>query len=227
MSASQQVAVQQSAEWDDTAGSPFTLYVEGPRDREILCAWAWRVSPLLSRMIERCAVILGGRRPERARAHFERIRAAAGARARALCVLDRDVEPAPCDEHRVSSPALEFFTWGRRHIESYLLVPDAILRCAGLPPEDPRLRRILSGLLPHPTDETALRALNAKPLLGTAGAVSRALGRVVSPGGLAREMDRAELHADVLALLGSVERLLGEPAAPSQTAEEEPDPGRL
>jgi hypothetical protein len=36
-------------------------------------------------------------------------------------------------------------------------------------------------------------------------------------------MDRAELHADVLTLLGSVERLRQEPVFPSRPAAEEPD----
>ncbi len=220
MSASPEARVQRpdpSGESD----SPFVLYVEGPRDREILRAWAWRLSPALSRAVGNRTVILGGRRPERAREHFSRTFGAENDRARALCVLDRDTEPsgAPAsgDLSRESN-ALEFFTWGRRHIESYLLVPEAILRCVGLPANERRSHRVLARCLPDPSDEAALRALHAKSLFGRTGILSRALGRPVSPGRLAREMDRAELHPDVLALLARVAGRLREPD-PSSSGE--------
>lgn len=198
-----------------SSAPPFALYVEGPRDREILRAWAWRVSPALSRGLASRAVILGGRRPERAVQQFRALRQAEGAAARAVCVLDRDGE-APRPDSAALEQGLELFTWGRRHIESYLLVPAAILRCAGLSPDEPRWRRVVEGSLPPAHDEDALGSLDAKGLLGHTGALSRALGRPLLPGRLAREMDRAELHSDVLRLFGRLSQLLGiatEPAS--------------
>jgi hypothetical protein len=188
--------------------STFALYVEGPRDREILRAWAWRVSPALATRLMDSAVILGGRQPGRAAEHFSVLRGASAGPARGVCVLDRDHLPAPCADPSLA-PGLDLFIWGRRHIESYLLVPEAILRSVGLPPRDPRLRRLLAALIPEPGDESLLRALNAKALLRESGPLARALGRPVSPGRLAREMDRSEIHDDVLDLFARVAAALG------------------
>ncbi|HVP30204.1 MAG TPA: hypothetical protein VMW35_13705 [Myxococcota bacterium] len=193
---------------ESPCASAFALYVEGPRDREILRAWAWRVSPLLADRLMEGAVILGGRKPERAAEHFRSLRVQAGEAVRGLCVLDRDHLPPAAATHAPVA-GLELFTWPRRHIESYLLVPDAILRSVDLSPRDPRLRRLVAALLPDDEDESALREVNAKALLGASGPLSRALGRPLSPGRLAREMDRGELHADVLGLLAHVARVLG------------------
>jgi hypothetical protein len=193
----------------DSPSSPaFALYVEGPRDREILRAWAWRVSPHLATRLMDAAVILGGRQPDRAAEHFSGLRLAAGDAARGFCVLDRDDLPPPPPDAPLA-PGLELFTWSRRHIESYLLVPEAILRSVGLPPREPRLRRLLAGLLPDDGDEGALRDLNAKALLRESGPLSRVLGRPVSPGRLAREMDRGEIHDDVLGLFARLATTLG------------------
>jgi len=193
----------------DPPSSPaFALYVEGPRDRELLRAWAWRLSPRLATCLMASAVILGGRQPERATEHFSALRLAAGDAARGVCVLDRDDLPPPAANVPLA-PGLELFTWGRRHIESYLLVPEAILRSVGLPPSEPRLRRRLAGLLPEDGDEDALRELNAKALLRESGPLSRVLGRPVSPGRLAREMDRGEIHDDVLGLFARLASALG------------------
>lgn len=179
--------------------SAFALYIEGPRDREILRAWAWRISPPLATRLMASAVILGGRQPGRAAEHLYALRVASGSAARGFCVLDRDDLPAPAAEPALA-PGLELFTWSRRHIESYLLVPEAILRSVGLPARDPRLRRLLAEHLPREGDEAAFRDLNAKALLRESGPLARALGRPISPGRLAREMDRREIHDDVLCL---------------------------
>ena len=48
----------------------FFLYVEGPRDADILRIWGRRISRRLARHLDSRIVILGGRRPERARDHF-------------------------------------------------------------------------------------------------------------------------------------------------------------
>ncbi|HTF35412.1 MAG TPA: hypothetical protein VK714_17135 [Myxococcota bacterium] len=188
---------------EEAPASRFVLYVEGPSDREILRSWAWRVSPELARALAQAAVILGGRQPARAADHFRAIRSQC-ADARGLCVLDRDGSAASVPPTDFSEPGLEFFTWGRRHIESYLLVPDAILRAAGVPTEDRRQTRLVRRHLPPLHDEPALREVHAKALLAEGGVLARALGRPLSPGHIARQMDRRDLHPDVLDLLGRV-----------------------
>jgi hypothetical protein len=184
----------------------FVLYVEGPRDRDILRAWAQRLSPALARGIARSAVILGGRQPARATAHFLAL-VEDGRATHALCVLDRDgIDGPPVPE---PPPGLEFFTWGRRHIESYLLVPDAIRRGLRLPLDDARSERSLRALLPDPDDEGALEEVDAKRLLARHGPLARSVGSV-SPSRIARVMRPDELHADVHALferLGEALRL--------------------
>ena len=185
----------------------FVLYVEGPRDRDLLRTWAQRVSPILARGIAECTVILGGRQPARAVSHFRELRAR-GEVERGLCVLDRDGEGGVLrlvDEE----PGLEFFTWRRRHIESYLLVPDAIRRSARAPAEL-RVLRPLRELLPAPEDEAALADLDAKRLLARHGPLDRLLGPL-PPSRVARAMRADELHADVRDLLDRVRAGLGLP----------------
>ncbi len=185
----------------------FVLYVEGPSDSDILRTWANLVSPALGRAVEACAVILGGRRPARAVEHFASL-ADAGAtngnrvRLRGVCVLDRDAAPAP--EPGISRPAgLEFFTWERRHIESYLLVSPAIRRCLPTRP-DSRLDVLLRDLLPEASDEFVMRDVDAKRLLAKRGYLARALGAPLSPAKIARRMNLSELHPEVLSLLDQV-----------------------
>ncbi len=188
------------------------LYLEGPSDRDILGAWAWRVSPALARALGDAAVILGGRQPARAAEHFRNVRAV-DLRARGICVLDRDDGGAAPPANATAEDGLEVFTWGRRHIESYLLVPEALLRAAGLPPDDPRSTRLLRGVLPPSNDEGAHRDLHAKTLLFEGGALARALGRPLPPGRIARQMDRRDLHPDVLDLLARIAAgIAGDPA---------------
>lgn len=185
----------------------FVLYVEGPRDRDLLRTWAQRVSPILARGIAECTVILGGRQPARAVAHFRELRAR-GEAERGLCVLDRDGEsgaPRLADEE----PGLAFFTWQRRHIESYLLVPDAIRRSARAPAEL-RVLRSLRALLPPADDEAALANLDAKRLLARHGPLDQLLGSL-PPSRIARAMRAEELHPDVRALLEQIRVGLGLP----------------
>jgi hypothetical protein len=184
---------------------PFLLFVEGARDRGILEGWSQRLFPALTRRLAHASVIMGGRQPARAVEHFRRVAGANGG-ARALCVLDRDdgSVPGPAD---ASAPGFEFFTWSRRHIESYLLVPDAIRRALRLPHADARIDRVLRDHLPTLGDESAFRALDAKRLLGSNGVLPRALGCTIPLGQVARSMRAEELHADVHALFG---RLSGE-----------------
>jgi transposase InsO family protein len=125
-----------------------------------------------------------------------------------LCVLDRDDgdHASPPDP---SEPGLEFFTWGRRHIESYLLVPEAIRRVLCLARDDSRIDRKLNELLPLATDESVYRQVDAKRLLGTHGALPRALGRSISLQGVARATRSDELHADVHRLFGRFREAMG------------------
>ncbi|MCG8589410.1 MAG: hypothetical protein MJE66_08965 [Proteobacteria bacterium] len=170
----------------------FVLYVEGPRDREILRVWARHSGPGLAQTVQNASVILGGRQPVRAATHFQSL-GGAGAGLRALCVLDRDgVE----GDELPREPGLEFFTWGRRHIESYLLVPEAIRRSLRLPRDDSRVERLLREHVPD-HDEQSWRALDAKRLLATRGPLSQELGTGLSPGRIARAMRAGELHEDV------------------------------
>ena len=173
----------------------FVLYLEGPGDRGILDAWCKRLLPSIARRLSRASVILGGRRPARAVEHFRAL-GGAEAGARGLCVLDRDNDLGPPPPEN-AEPGLEFFTWGRRHIESYLLVPDAICRGLRLPDADRRVQRVLREHLPPEGDEEAYRALDAKRILGPGGALSLALGVPIPAARVARATRVSELHSDV------------------------------
>lgn len=186
-------------------GPRFVLYVEGPRDQSLLAAWAHRMSPLLGRSLDAVTVILGGRQPARAAEHFRAL-SITHTTVRGLCVLDRDADDAPRPPH-VVEPGLDFFTWGRRHIESYLLVPGAIRRSLKLPATDARVERYFRSALP--ASEAELGALDAKPLFATRGEFERLLGRAVRPIHVARAMHAGEIHADVLDVLARVRGGLG------------------
>ncbi len=190
--------------------TPFTLYVEGPRDRSILRAWAYRLLPSRARKLFSDSVILGGRRPDRAIDHFRSSSAAAG-----LCVLDRDGGEPPPDH---SEDGLSFFIWGRRHIESYLLVPVAIRRALALPSADRRLERTFDDQVPHTDDDAAWRNLDAKRLLGPKGALPRALGCPFPLTRIARVTRETELHEDVLRLFDQLRSAL-DPSTTHRTVE--------
>jgi hypothetical protein len=175
-------------------GQRFILYVEGPRDRSILRAWSYRLLPSAGRRLLGGAVILGGRQPARALDHFH-----AESDARALCLLDRDDGGGPQPSAK-DAPGLEFFTWSRRHIESYLLVPAAIRRALDLPDNDHRVDRVLRSCLPAPSDEDAYRQVDAKRMLGPQGELARVLGRPLPLPRIARATRETELHPDVHAL---------------------------
>lgn len=194
-----------SKEGRGAAAPPFALYVEGPRDQSLLEAWAQRISPALAEALDAAVVILGGCRPARAAEQFRALRAR-DAEARGLCVLDRDAEGAP-RPRAVEEPGLEFFTWGRRHIESYLLVPAAIARSLRLPGDDTRIERFFRSEMPR--DESGLGAIDAKSLFAFQGEFQRLLGRPVRPVQVARAMFAGEIHADVRALLARVRAGVG------------------
>ena len=181
--------------------SPFILYIEGPRDRSILGAWAYRLLPRVRPLLQE-SVILGGRRPARALSHFRDRRAGSNA----LCVLDRDGGETTAVD---SEAGLTFFTWGRRHIESYLLVPEAIRRAMRVPDDDHRLTRILERELPARSDAAAWRELDAKRLLARAGPLAQALGRPMPLARIARATREEELHADVHKLFDRLRVALG------------------
>jgi hypothetical protein len=190
----------------------FFLYVEGPRDNAILREWAYRLLPSVARRLFGASVILGGRRPARAVEHFRR---AGGLEQgiRGLCILDRDDGVHPEAD---AEPGLEFFTWGRRHIESYLLVPDAICRTLRSAADIPRARRTLREHLPAASDEAAYRCVDAKRLLSPKGLLPSALGHPISLQGVARATRRDELHPDVLDVFERLRKRLGvsDPAGP-------------
>jgi hypothetical protein len=188
-----------------SAAGGFVLYVEGPRDRDIVRAWARRTSAPLARAVAGSAVILGGRQPARAVSHF-RERVASGGAWRGLCVLDRD-EAVPASDPSPLEEGLDVFTWRRRHIESYLLVPDAIRRGLRIS-RDERRGRTLHDLLPDPADEAALGEFDAKRLLSPNGDLAQAVGRI-TPGRIARMMRPEEFHPDVHALLSRLQEGFG------------------
>jgi len=194
----------------------FALYVEGPRDRDILRIFAGKKSPLLARAMDSSVKILGGRQPARAVELFRRLgveQGAAGENAptRGLCVLDRD-ESHELSDRKLCEPGLDFFIWGRRHIESYLLVPSAIRRCLGLSGDDPRFARLLGRHLPDPEDEGACRSIDAKRLLAPSGPIARAFGWDPRPRDVARHMSATDLHPDVTQLLARISEGLGLPS---------------
>ena len=184
----------------------FVLYVEGPRDRDLLRIWARRLGHDLARALDRSVVIMGGRQPARAAGHFASVRARDAA-ATGLVVLDRDHHDA-APEWPEDAP-LDLYTWPRRHIESYVLVPAAIRRAAGCAPADARVDRLLAEHLPEGVDGRAGHDLDAKRLLGSKGPLARTLGRTLSSADIARCMRADEVHADVVGLLGRTRTALG------------------
>jgi hypothetical protein len=184
------------------------LYVEGPQDRAIMKAWAYRLLPSMGRRLFGASVILGGRRPARAVEHFC---GAGGSEAGlvGLCVLDRDDGNQPLiPDSGVSG--LEFFTWGRRHIESYLLVPAAIQRSLRMPPDgDRRIRRAINAALAGSVDEAAYGQIDAKRLLGPNGDLPRVVGQPISVQRVARATRVEELHPDVHLLFDRLREGLG------------------
>jgi hypothetical protein len=194
------------------SGEGFVLYVEGAADRGILRAWSHRLLPREAHRVFDRVVILGGRQPARAREHFAREVGAGRARG-GLCVLDRDA-----GGEEASSGPLEFFTWSRRHIESYLLVPAALRRVLGAGAEEARLERALRELLPPALDEAAHQQIDAKRLLGPHGPLARALGRPLPLARIARATREEEHHPDVHALFGRLRDALAsaEPLRPGR-----------
>ena len=190
-----------SPETTSGPASRFVLYVEGPSDCDILRTWARLVSAPLGRVVAESAVILGGRRPARAVEHFRELGSSPGAdveRIRGICILDRDGHAS--DETSEAPGGLEFFTWPRRHIESYLLVSTSMRRCMRMSAGDPRFREVLGDLLRNGSEE-GLRSLDAKRLLAGKSVLARELGVPLSPARIARCMRRSDLHGDVLDLL--------------------------
>jgi len=196
------------------AAARLTVYLEGPLDHDVLRGFALRLGPRPVDSLFGRVVLLGGRQPGRALAHFAEL-AAADPRACGVCVLDRDGEgPEPPPP---GAPAgFEVFTWRRRHIESYLLVPEAIRRSLRNRVDRGRVERALRDALPAGSDETWLREVDAKRLLAPDGRLARALGTPLRPGAIARAMRPSEIHDDVKDLFDRLRRArgMGPPGGP-------------
>jgi hypothetical protein len=54
-----------------------------------------------------------------------------------------------------------------------------------------------------------MRDLDAKRMLEPKGSLARELGASISPAGIARQMNRSDLHPDVLGLLDRLQRAVG------------------
>ena len=194
----------QPARGDLPSRDAFILYVEGPGDRSILREWSYRLLPRVANRLASATVILGGRQPARAAEHFEKVnRRQPGLRA--LCILDRD-DHLGTPEHPGN---LEFFTWSRRHIESYLLVPEALRRTLARTNDRGRFERAVREHLPDPGDERAHCEVNAKALLGRKGPLARVLGRPLPLARIARATRETELHPDVHSLFTRLRIELG------------------
>lgn len=206
-----------------TASRRFVLFVEGPRDRDVLRLFAQKLSPELARAMDSCVRILGGRQPDRAAELFgQMVEQAArnnGEPPKGLCILDRD------DPDRLGSAypknfdpeasELEFVIWKRRQIESYLLVPRAIGRCLARHGNHHQLDHLLEAWLPDPSDENEFRSLNAKQVLGARGPIASYLGRPLRAQEIVRGMTPLEIHDDIKAVLAHVRDRLGSPVQPS------------
>lgn len=217
-----------------TASERFALYVEGPRDRDVLRLFAKKLSPELAAAMDPCVRILGGRQPDRAARLFERLLTdAAGAANKnaaaptGLCVLDRDdprhEHPDPNKAHGTGSEtggegppktrALEFVVWKRRQIESYLMVPSAIRRCvtkqSAANADHQILDQVLARTLPDPDNEAAFRKLDAKRVLGARGPIASFLGRPLRAQEIVRNMTPLDVHPDVKEVLARVRDHIG------------------
>jgi hypothetical protein len=200
----------------DLADAPlrFALYVEGPRDRDVLRHFAQKLSPELAKTMDPCVRILGGKQPERAAQMFGRLVEEAGEtnrdKPRGLCILDRDddeswnAKKSDDAQDATSNDAanLEFVVWNRRQIESYLLVPQALRRCASKHGADPQFDRILASTLPENGDEAAFADY---------------LGRPLRAREIVRNMSPVDIHDDVKAVLTRVRDYVGTRRNPVST----------
>ena len=130
---------------------PFVLYVEGTSDVDILRLLA-RALGREEMLFDKLPIhVLGGRDPKEAREHFQGVKSFKP-KTQGVCVLDPDLnrEALLQSVAHHQEAGLEYHVWTRRHVESYLLVPEAIARAvhpdnplleAGLPE---RLRSFLS-----------------------------------------------------------------------------------
>lgn len=221
-----------------TASLRFALYVEGPRDRDVLRLFAQKLSPELARVMDPCVRILGGRQPDRAARLFgsmvEQAAASDAGTPRGICVLDRD-DPqrynlgfdagsdagsesmahdssiGDAESAGPKPPKLEFVVWKRRQIESYLMVPRAIGRCIAKHRDDPQIDRMLDSWLPDPSNEDAFRKLDAKQVLGHRGPIAKYLGRPLRAQEIVRSMTPLDIHADVKDVLARVRDHIASP----------------
>lgn len=211
-----------------TASSRFALYVEGPRDRDVLRLFAQKLSPELARAMDPCVRILGGRQPGRAEEMFGQLVESSGetngALPRGLCILDRDDPQRQNDrfenadlgsDDALGTSKLEFVVWKRRQIESYLLVPHVLSRCVSKHRDDPQFAHILKSAVPDFGNEQAFTELDAKRVLGARGPIASYLGRPLRAQEIIRNMTPLDIHADVKEVLARVRDRLGTDASAS------------
>ncbi len=154
-------------------------------------------------------MILGGRRPARAVADFEK-RGGVSAGYSGIVVLDRDDHAHPAgDGDGLADAGLEVFVWSLRHIESYLLVPAAIRRMLGMAADDRTVERFIETGRRDVVEASPNGSLHAKRILGAGGLLSEALGAELRAGDIARAMRADELHSDVHTLLDRIGTLAG------------------
>ncbi len=114
---------------------PLVLYVEGSSDIDLLRLLAGALGHD-ERLFDRLPYhVLGGRDPKGARDHFLGVKSfrkdCSG-----LAVFDPDLNPAPLLDsvEHCRERGLTFHVWRRRHLESYLLVPEAMARAIDFGP---------------------------------------------------------------------------------------------
>ena len=88
-------------------------------------------------------------------------------------------------------------------------MPEAIRRSLRLRNGDARVARLLREHLPEPTDEGALRTIDAKRLLDRNGPLVRGLPRPIAPGRIARAMRLEDFHPEIHRLLAEIRAGLG------------------
>lgn len=199
---------------------PVVLYVEGQSDVGLLKTLARKFKPdLYDKLNEILIKPLGGRKPELAKKHFWGLTAYSDG-VSGICLLDRNnksYNDAIEEAKRYTGNGLDFYIWRRRHIESYLLVPPAIKRVAGLEErlvDEFLIEQLLPAdfnyvndnppvLLDFPTKSVVFGLYNRQPAPDEAVPLAERLAGwcELTPELIASELTEDELHNDVKVFL--------------------------